>query len=443
MKKKILAVLLSAILAGALLIGCGNNGNQAEEPPADDSAAAEQADEPDTDDAVADDGPEPVELTIALWHFTTQPEFENSLNAWTDMNPHVTFNIIDVTTADFVEQITTQIAGGASIDIMFMLNRPFLATMIENNQLMDLTDYINGWGRAAEYGTALDMTEMNGRLYAAPWRQDFWPLFYNKDLFAAAGLDLPYNITWQEFHDIAVQLTEGAGLDKVYGAHLHTWNSIIQCMSGAQLDEDMIQEDYSWLAYLYEIYVSLQDQGAIMNLGEIQAANVGYRPRFEDQQAAMIVMGSWYIGELAERAEFNWGIAPVPQMTAGGEIRTMGNVTPVAIPVTANHPEEALRFIEWITGEEGALILAGLGIPSAFMNDTVMDAFFAMDGMPLDDLSRAAFTPDYVRAEWPLHPLTGAVNEILGEEHELILVGANSIEEGIRSMNERVGRLLD
>ena len=443
MKKKILATLLSVVLVGSILVACGN-GNDQPAPITENQEAAEDetADETADDAPEANDGLEPVELTVALWNFETQAEFSSTLDAWTELNPHITFNIIDATTADYEAQMTTQIAGGTSIDIMFMLNRPFLATLAENGQLMDLTDEVRSWGREAEFGTALEMTEMDGRLYAAPWRQDFWPLFYNKDLFEAAGLDLPDNISWQEFHDIALLLTEGEDLDKVYGAHLHTWNSIVQCLSAAQLGEDMIQEDYSWLAYLYEIYISLQDQGAIMDLGTIQAANVGYRPRFEDQQAAMIVMGSWYIGELAERAEFNWGIAPVPHMPGATEYRTMGNVTPVGIPITASHPEEALRFIEWVTGEEGASILAGQGIPSAFMNDTVRDIFFGVPGMPLDELSQRAFNPDVVVPEWPLHPLTTAVDQILTEEHELIFVGDNTIEEGIQNMNQRVSELL-
>ncbi|MCL2286520.1 MAG: extracellular solute-binding protein [Firmicutes bacterium] len=441
--KTIFLLLLAAV--AFTFAACRNNGNDLGSAQQTQNEQAPALPAPGQTDPVAPEGAEPVELTIALWHLTTQPEFQNSLDAWVAMNPHVSFNIIDTTTAAFPEQITTQIAGGTPIDLMFVVNRPFQATLAEAGQLMDLTDHINSWGRAAEYGTALEMNRVGDRYFSAPWRQDFWPLFYNKDIFAEAGEPLPYNLTWQEYHDLAVRLTSGSGLDKVYGTHLHTWNSIIQAMSAAQLGEHMFQTDYSWLTHMYEIRTSLQNLGAMMDIGTIRAANVGYRPRFEDGHAAMIVMGSWYIGELAERATFNWGIAPVPQMPNSptpGQVRTMGNVTPIAIPVTARHPEEALRFVEWISGEEGALILADLGIPSAFMNDNVMDRFFAMPGMPLDDLSRRAFSPDIVVAEWPLSPLTGAVDQILSEENELIMVGANSIEDGIRNMNERVSRVL-
>jgi len=45
----------------------------------------------------------PTELTIALWHYTTQPEFENTLNAYTSRNPNITFDIIDTLTSNYVE----------------------------------------------------------------------------------------------------------------------------------------------------------------------------------------------------------------------------------------------------------------------------------------------------------------------------------------------------
>ena len=386
---------------------------------------------------------EPVVLTVAVWNYTTQPEFENTFNAWTAMNPHVTFDIIDTTSANFPEVITTQLAGGRAIDVIYIVNLPLHATLAEAGQLMDLTDFITSSGRDVEYGAALGMIRtQEGKYFSAPWRQDFWPLYYNKDIFDAFNEPYPESLTWDEYRDLAIRLTHGEGIDKVFGSHLHTWNSIVQAMAGAQMDEFMIQDDYSWLQYIYEIRMAMQDAGAIMDLGTIIAGSVGYRPRFEMQNAAMLVMGSWYIGELADRADFRWGIAPVPQMPGATEVRTMGGVVPVAVGANASHPEEAKRFVEWASGEGGALVLAEVGIPSAFMNDTVMDRFFSMSGMPTDDLSRRAFNPDFVRAEFPQHPLSGITDSILMEEHQLIFVGDHSIEEGLRRMGERVGREL-
>ena len=385
-----------------------------------------------------------TELTIALWHYTTQPEFERTLTAWTRQNPNISFDIIDTLTSNYVEVITTQLAGGRAIDILYVLNVPFHVQLIASRQLQDVTDRISRMPSAQYMRSALEMVRNPGdnRTYAVPWRQDFWPLFYNRDLFTAAGEPLPENLTWDQYRDLAIRLTHGTGATKVYGSHLHTWNSITQCLSANQLQRSLITDDFSFLRYMYQIRTAMQNAGAIMDLGTIMAANVGYRPRFEMQNAAMIIMGSWYIGELADRATINWGIAPVPQMPGATEVRTMGNVTPIGIPVSARHVEEAWRFIEWSTGEGGALILAEAGIPSAFKNDMVNNTFFGLPGMPTDALSRRAFNPDSVLTEWPMHPLSGAIDAILNQEHQLIMVGESSIDEGIRRMGERAAREL-
>jgi multiple sugar transport system substrate-binding protein len=383
---------------------------------------------------------EPVELTVALWHYTIQPEFPNTLNAFRDRYSHVSFDIIDTVNANFEEVVITQLAGGRALDVIFILGPPLHSNLVGAGQLMDLTDFVNELNRDGNLGTAPDIIRTeDDRFFAVPWRQDFWGLFYNKDLFEAAGEPLPENLTWDEYRDLAIRLTQGEGIDKIYGSHLHTWNIIPQGIAGAQAGQSLINTDYSFMADMYNLRLDLMEAGAIMDFGTILAANVGYRPRFEDQLAAMIPMGSWYLGELAERATFNWGIAPMPQRPGATGVTTLGNVTPIGIGANANNPEEAMRFIQFATGEEGALILADVGIPAAFSSPRVTDAFFSLPGMPQDELSMRAFNPDVVVREWPIHPLSGIASSILGEEHQLILIRDNTVEEGLQRMAERVG----
>ena len=127
-------------------------------------------------------------------------------------------------------------------------------------------------------------------------------------------------------------------------------------------------------------------------------------------------------------------------MPGSTQIRTMGNPTPVGIHVNSRNVAEAERFIEWSTGEAGAMILAEVGIPSAFKNDRVINTLFSRPGMPTDALSRRAFNPDSVSLEWPMHPLSGAIDAILNQEHQLIMVGESTIDAGIRRMGERAAR---
>ena len=46
-----------------------------------------------------------------------------------------------------------------------------------------------------------------------------------------------------------------------------------------------------------------------------------------------------------------------------------------------------------------------------------------------------------VRLELPMHPLVASVEQILNEEHELIMTRSNSVEDGIAEINRRIGEL--
>ena len=54
-------------------------------------------------------------------------------------------------------------------------------------------------------------------------------MYYNKDIFDAAGVEYPSNDwTWSDFEKMATELTSGEGANKIYGAHLHTWQAMVQ-----------------------------------------------------------------------------------------------------------------------------------------------------------------------------------------------------------------------
>ena len=47
-----------------------------------------------------------------------------------------------------------------------------------------------------------------------------------------------------------------------------------------------------------------------------------------------------------------------------------------------------------------------------------------------------------VRLELPMHPKVGAVEQILNEEHDLIMTKSVPVDEGIASMTSRVSEAL-
>ncbi|UUE21221.1 ABC transporter substrate-binding protein [Microbacterium sp. J1-1] len=106
-----------------------------------------------------------------------------------------------------------QLAGGSLPDVFTV---PFTdsKTLLENGQLMDVTDAIEELGYTDKFNPiVLDgVTGSDGKIYGFPRQAYAAALHYNRDLFEAAGLD-PDNPpqTWDEIRTAAKAITDATG----------------------------------------------------------------------------------------------------------------------------------------------------------------------------------------------------------------------------------------
>jgi multiple sugar transport system substrate-binding protein len=131
-------------------------------------------------------------------------------------------------------------------------------------------------------------------------------------------------------------------------------------------------------------------------------------------------------------------LAPLPQKDANGKVTTFGSPTAFAVNKNAAHSDEARKFIEWAAGPEGAKAISKIGVVPALQDASVTDAYFKLDGMPTDELSKKAFTPDETAIEMPVSDKSAATDKVLNQEHDLIMVGERSVTDGIAEMGKRV-----
>jgi multiple sugar transport system substrate-binding protein len=293
------------------------------------------------------------------------------------------------------------------------------------------------------YSGAAEELTWEDNIYALPFRSDIWILYYNKAIFDAAGLDYPSNdMTWEEFDALARQLTSGSGADKIYGAHFHVWRSAVQ-LGTVQAGDPIINDDYSFMTPMYDMVTAMQDDGIIMDYGELRTGNIHYSGPFKNGQVAMLPMGSWFIGSLIQAQndgefEFGWGIAAYPHPEGVEAGTTAGTLTSLAINSNSTQQDAAWDFLQFYTGPEGAQILAESTLP-AVRTPEVLEIFVQTEGVP--EGAADALQTSTVRLELPMNPLVASVEQILNEEHELIMTRSNSVEEGIAEINRRIGEL--
>jgi len=390
---------------------------------------------------------EQITLTMTAWDIATIPYWQDVIDAYEAQNPNVTIEMTEIASSEYTDVVNIMLSGGDTTDIITVKDIPLYNAMLSRGQIIPLNDFIaaDDLDLSVYSGAAEELT-WDGSIYALPFRSDIWILYYNKAVFDAAGVDYPSNdMTWDEFDAVARELTSGSGADKVYGAHFHTWRSTVELATVQDGLHTVIADDYSFMAPMYNMVVKEQDDGIIMDYGELRTGNIHYRDFFENGQVGMLPMGSWFIGTLIQAADegiidFDWGIASYPHPEGVEAGTTAGTLTSLAINANSQQQEAAWDFIKFYTGPEGAQVLAASTLP-AYRTPEVIDAYVSVDGMP--EGAAEALQTTTVRLELPMDPQVSAIEQILNEEHDLIMTESVSVDEGLAEMTRRVNELED
>ncbi len=394
---------------------------------------------------------QPTTITVACWDLIKTPYYNSTKAAFEAANPGVTVEYIDLASQDYNIKLGTMLAGGDTPDVIYIKELSDLTNFsaqgfVENlderikaSEKIDLSKYV---------GMDLCYTDVNGSYYALPCRADFWVLFFNKTLFDNAGVAYPNNdMTWEEYKQLAIQMTSGEGDNKVWGTHYHTWLSAAVNWAVCDGVNTLTDGEYSDLAYFYQIVQDLEDAGVCMEYSEIKAANLHYSGAFAKGNIAMLPMGYWFastlIGFIKDgTANFDWGIAAVPHLENVPAGSSFGSPTGVAVNKNAANKDLAWQFVEFLCSEEGAKAFASTGTRPAYVSEEIAAAMSSVEGFPKDDGSLAALLPTAMALEFPNVPEAKEIKTIVNEEHTSIMVRDISIEEGIQNMNARVAEVL-
>jgi multiple sugar transport system substrate-binding protein len=384
---------------------------------------------------------------MSAWDVATTPYWQAVIDAYEAANPNVHIELVDVPSAEYQDTMNIRLSGGDDTDIITVKDIPGYAAMLTRGQIVPLDDYIEASAvDLSLYSGAAEELIYEDAIYALPFRSDIWILYYNKDIFDAAGVDYPTNdMTWDEFDTVARELTSGDGADKIYGAHFHVWRSAVQLGTVQDGENTIISDDYSFMAPMYDMVTSMQEDGIIMDYGELRAGNIHYSGPFENGQVAMLPMGSWFIGRLisdqkAGTFDFNWGVASYPHPEGVPAGTTAGTLTSLAINSESDDKDAAWDFIQFYSGVEGAMVLASTGNLPALRTPEVLEVFAALDGVPAE--AAEALQTTTVRLELPMHPQVGEIEQILNEEHDLIMTRSYSVDDGLDEMTDRIREVL-
>src|SRR3569833_2880931 len=391
-----------------------------------------------------------VTLNWALWDWAATPYYQPLIDAYEASHPDVKITYTDLGSADYDTVLQTQLTGGSSdLDVITIKDIPGYANLISAKLLTPLDDYIKAQNIDPKiYGGVLDSLTVDGKVYSLPFRSDFWLLYYNKDLFDKAGVPYPTNdMTLDQFADMARKVTSGFGADKVYGTHFHVWRSVVQLPAVFDGNYTVIDGTYDFLKPYYERVLKLQDEGDVMSYAQLKTSNTHYSGPFFNAQIASMPMGSWFIAtqiakvKSGESKAVHWGLAKYPHPDGVEPGTTASPITGLSVAANSKKQEAALDFVKFVSGPEGAAVVAKTGTFPAITTKDVLTTITSTPGFPDDQASKDALVTAKRYLEIPVSPLAPKIDLVLNQAHDAIMTGSESIDDGIAEMNKGVADL--
>ena len=452
-KTRLVSLMLAAAMAGSLT-GCGGGG--AADGGSTEATTQAQAGGASTEATTAAETVEAAEgqtvLKWSIWDKDLTIYYKPLIEEFEKQNPDLKIEMVDLGSSDYQTVLGTQLTGsGSDFDVVTVKDVPGYTTLVNKGVLEPLDEYIakDGVDLAAFKGLT-DQIKIDDKLYELPFRSDFWVMFYNKDIFDAAGVSYPTNdMTFEDYDALARSLTNTEPGQEVYGAHYHTWRSAIQLFGILDGKNSIIDGTYDFLKPYYDMMLAQQEDGVCQDYATLKTSNLHYSGAFSQGNVAMMNMGTWFISTLIEKVKSgeytdcaNWGMVKYPHAEGVEPGSTLATITALAIPTTAEDKEMSWDFIKFVCGEEGADILASTGTIPAIMTDDIANMVASIEGFPVDETSKDALQTANLYLEMPVSNKSSEMEIVLNEAHDNIMTGNMTIDEGIADMNEKIGAIL-
>jgi raffinose/stachyose/melibiose transport system substrate-binding protein len=369
---------LLAVLALVITACGGGEGGEATTTAAPDTSETTTAAPDQITTGAPSEDVEPV--TIEWWHIqNTDPMmtlWQEMANEFMEANPHVTIEITVMENEAFKAALQTNLQAGDVPDLFQSWGGGGLREQVDAGLVQDITEASSGFVGDLTEG-AVGLYQLDGVQYGIPFDLGMVGFWYNKDLFAEAGIDAPPE-TWDEFLE-DVQTLKDAGITPIaVGAGdkwpAHFYYSYLMIREGGEEAMNQVAEDLN-----FNVPPFVEAGNQLQRLLDLEPFQPGFLAAKWDApdgesgtigtgQAAISLMGQWGPGAyanqsgigtpddpLADRLPGEFGWFPFPGVEGGAGAATDGFGGGNGFAVGKDAPPEAVQFLEYITGLDQAI----------------------------------------------------------------------------------------
>ncbi|MBO7710955.1 MAG: extracellular solute-binding protein [Lachnospiraceae bacterium] len=396
--KKIASLLAVSVLAGALLAG---------------NAIAEEA-----------------SGDVTIWYYWEtvghQEALAHIIDEFNGSQEGITVEAKYVPFADFKKQLSIGASADELPDLV-ILDNPDHAAYAAMGIFADLTDRFDV---STYYEGPINSCTLDGRLYGVPFGSNDLLLFYNEDMLAAAGCEVP--TTWDELLEVAKATTTDTVSGFAFSSLQNeegTFNFLPWVWStGATAYEMNSEGGIKAMTFIKE----LVDAGA-MTKEAINWTQGDTMHQFIAENLAMMINGTWQIPTMrGEVPDLKWNVAPIPQDAQqasglGGENYAV---------IAGGNEEAAIKFLEYATSRDTCLyMMNAMGYISA--DSTIADGQF--EGDPVYE----AFVEEmqYANARGPL-PNWPSISDAISLAFNKVITGESEPADAAAEAQATIDEIL-
>jgi multiple sugar transport system substrate-binding protein len=291
---------------------------------------------------------------------------EKVISAWNSAHPEI--QVKGISGSINTEEVAAAVAGGAPPDMVIMCDNSAVAGFAHDKVIMQLDPILDSIkaDKSDIIPASLKWLTYQGGLYGLPFGQDTWALYYNTDLFTAAGLDpTKPPTTPDELWEDAAKLTKynADGSLAVAGfipndpdPNLDMTANLFNCQwydESAKKITVNSPDCVAWFSWYKKWYDTYNKNKAMTNLAASRTG--GDAGLFNAGKVAMVIMGEWENGASyipANAPDLHYETAPIPAISPDKYGAAFINGNAFLIPTGSTNPEAAAKFGMYLMTDE-------------------------------------------------------------------------------------------
>lgn len=447
MRRRILSILLAAVVTAGTLLGCGST----KESTGTDKAAeaSEETAADTTSDTEAATDAEPVEITIA---YPSDDGAEEKLNILIDefnkSYPNIKVNYVLIPFSswpDYITKLKTMVAGGTGPDVA-RLAVEGIQSFVADGMALPFDDFIAENADLMEELGVNDIHpninapfQVDGKTYGFAWDWNNIVMFLNKDVFAEKNIELPGS-DWNKdkFLEIAQTLTYEKDGEKVYGTvaptDYFTVTAWLYNNNASVLNEDMTEctlnspEAIETIQFLHDLVYKYE-------VAPVPSAGLDTSNLFMNGQIAMLGNGRWSIASLANNNFEDYDIQALPALSTQQSSFGSGSFPVLS---STKHPYEAMLFSSWLSASSFSqeTFLKTDSVPSRIsVMEKILPTMLPENGMLWRESADVAKS---IQAPTQLTDVTAVFDKYMS----LVFANEISVEDGMNKATEEINAIL-